>query len=216
MVRSLKTALAVAGVVALAACASTTYKSSWSNPEAKSGTLAGKKVVAVVINKNESARRGAEKALADQLTAAGAEGIPAFTILPADQIKDKDAAKAKLTQLGVDGAVIMRVTGKDTELNYTPGMTMSPGYWGSPYYGSMWGGGYWGYGWGAAYSPGYLTEDTIVSVETLVYSLRQDKLVWAGMSETTNPSKVDAFVKELTTGAIKEMKKAGLLVAPAK
>jgi len=60
-----------------------------------------------------------------------------------------------------------------------------------------------------------LTEDTIVSVETLVYSVNQDKLVWAGMSETTNPSKVDAFIKELSTGAIKEMKKAGLLV-PAK
>jgi hypothetical protein len=214
MVRSLNAAAAVTTVVVLAACASTTYKSSWSNPEAKPGTLAGKKVVAVVVNKNESARRGAEKALADQLTAAGAQGIPAFTVLPPEIITDKEKAKAHLLEQGIDGVVIMRVTGKDKELNYTPGMAMPAGYWGRPYYGTW--GGYWGYGWGMAYSPGYLQTDTIVSVETLAYSLNQDKLVWAGMSETTNPSKVDAFIKELSTGAIREMKKAGLLVASAK
>ena len=41
--------------------------------------------------------------------------------------------------------------------------------------------------------------------------MRQNKLVWAGESETTNPSKVDAFVKELAAGTAKEMKKLGLL-----
>ena len=53
--------------------------------------------------------------------------------------------------------------------------------------------------------------DTIVTVETLVYSMKQNKLVWAGQSQTTNPSKVDAFVKEVVTAAAKEMKKQGLL-----
>ena len=108
----------------------------------------------------------------------------------------------------------MRVVGKDKELNYTPGMAVPVGYWGRPVYGSMWGG-YWGRGWGLAYSPGYLTTDTVVSVETLVYSVNQDKLLWAGMSETTNPKKVNDFVRELARGAGAEMKKAGLL-APSR
>lgn len=214
MTRCVKVALALTAVAGLAACASTTYKSSWSNPEAKAASLAGKKVVAVVMNKNESARRGGEKALADQITAAGAQGIPAFTVVPPEIIKDKEKAKAHLLEQGIDGVVIMRVTGKDKELNYTPGMAMPAGYWGRPYYGTW--GGYWGYGWGMAYSPGYLQTDTIVSVETLVYSLNQDKLVWAGMSETTNPSQADAFVADLAKGAAREMKKAGLLLAPKK
>ena len=48
-------------------------------------------------------------------------------------------------------------------------------------------------------------------VETLVYSLQQNKLIWAGQSKTTNPSRVDDFVRELAVGVAEEMKKAGLL-----
>jgi hypothetical protein len=68
-----------------------------------------------------------------------------------------------------------------------------------------------GYGWGAAYSPGYLRTDTIVNVETLVYDLKADKLVWAGKSQSTNPDRVDALIKELVAAAAAEMKKQGLI-----
>ena len=78
-------------------------------------------------------------------------------------------------------------------------------------YGPYWGG-YYGYGWGGAWGTGTdIRTDTIVTVETLVYSLKQNKLLWAGQSKTTNPSNVDSFVKELAAGAVREMKKVGLL-----
>jgi len=80
-----------------------------------------------------------------------------------------------------------------------------------PSYGPYWGG-YYGYGWGGAYGGGVdVRTNTIITVETLVYSIPQNKLIWAGQSNTTNPTKVDAFVKELATAARSEMKKAGLL-----
>ncbi|MFN8091930.1 MAG: hypothetical protein U0599_06840 [Vicinamibacteria bacterium] len=214
MTRTPKAAAAAAVALGLAACASSTYKSSWSNPEARAVSLAGKKVVAVFVTAEGGPRYSAEDALARELTAAGAQGVTAYSLVPDADVKDKDAAKAKLVAAGVDGAVVMRVVGKDKELNYTPGMAVPVGYWGRPVYGSMWGG-YWGRGWGLAYSPGYLTTDTVVSVETLVYSVNQDKLLWAGMSETTNPKKVNDFVRELARGAGAEMKKAGLL-APSR
>ena len=56
--------------------------------------------------------------------------------------------------------------------------------------------------------------DTIVSVETLVYSLAQDKLVWAGRSTTTNPRQVGPFVQELTAKVASELKKVGLIGKP--
>ena len=40
-----------------------------------------------------------------------------------------------------------------------------------------------------------------MTVETLVYDLRTDKLVWAGKSQSTNPSRVDALIKELVSAA---------------
>jgi hypothetical protein len=77
-------------------------------------------------------------------------------------------------------------------------------------YGSFWGG-YYRYGWGAVYEPGYLRTDTIVTVETLVYSLADDKLIWAGASQTTNPSSLDGFVRELAGKVADQMRKEGLL-----
>jgi hypothetical protein len=59
------------------------------------------------------------------------------------------------------------------------------------------------------YNPPYYRVDTIVSVETLVYSIPDSKLVWTGLSKTMNPSEVDHFVRELVSGAVKEMKKTG-------
>ena len=53
--------------------------------------------------------------------------------------------------------------------------------------------------------------DTIVSIETLVFSLEQDKLAWAGRSETVNPEKVGPFIKELTAKVAVELKKEGLI-----
>ena len=71
--------------------------------------------------------------------------------------------------------------------------------------------GYWIGAWPMAYEPGYTVTDTHVSVETRVYSVAQDRLLWSGKSVTTNPTKVDAFVKELSAKAAEEMQKAGLL-----
>ena len=64
---------------------------------------------------------------------------------------------------------------------------------------------------GGAWTGGQVRTDTIVIVETLVYSLRQNKLGWAGESRTTNPTSVDAFVQELVAEAAEAMKKQGVL-----
>ena len=53
--------------------------------------------------------------------------------------------------------------------------------------------------------------DTIVNVETLVYDMKSDKLVWADRSQSTNPSRVDSLIKELVAAAAAEMKKQGLI-----
>lgn len=207
MQHTVKIGLVGAAAVALAACASTRYNSTWKAPDAQPLNFAGQKVAALIISPDEATRLGAEGSLARELTARGVQGIPAYNLIPPNESRDKEKAKALFTQAGIAGVVVMRVVGQQQEISSTPGM----GYWGAPYYGSFWGGGYYGYGWGAVYDPGYLRTDTIVSVETLVYDMKADKLVWAGRSQTTNPSRVDTFVKELVAGAAQEMKKQGLI-----
>jgi len=206
---SSSTRAGLAGVLALAAlgCASTSFNSTWKNP-AVQGPLSfkGKKVAALIVSKEEGVRYGAEDALAREITARGAVGIPAYSLIPKEITQDKEKAKEFLAKAGVVGVVAMRAVGKEQEVSSSGGY-----YWGGPTYATFWGGGYYGWGWGGVYSPGYMRTDTIVHVEILVYSLEQDKLVWAARSETTNPEKVGPFIKELTARAAAEMKKQGLI-----
>jgi hypothetical protein len=77
-----------------------------------------------------------------------------------------------------------------------------------PTYGNLWS--YYGYGWSAVYIPGPAREDTVVIVETLVFSVPLNQLVWAGVSETKNPKQLQTFVKDLVGASAKEMEKQGL------
>lgn len=200
-------AIAAAAVAAgILACATTTFQSTWSSPDARPLRLAGAKVLAVFVHHNPTLRRRGEDAMAREISARGAQGIPSYTVLSDSEVRDREGAKAKAEQLGFQGAVVMRVVGSETQY------TFEPAFWGRPHYRRFWGG-YWGWGWGAVYEPGYLREDKIVKVETLVYSLEQDQLVWAGVSRTFNPSEIEGFVSELAAAITGELTRAGLLNA---
>jgi hypothetical protein len=197
--------LIIVGALAMtSACATTTYESTWKAPDAQPVVLSGQKVVAFVLTKNAASRRAAEDALAREITAGGGQGVPSYTLVADTAAPDEARAKAQIEAAGATGVVVMRPVDTSKEVVATST------YMG-PRYGPYWGG-YYGYGWGGAWGGGVdVVTNTIVTVETLVYSLPQNKLIWAGQSNTTNPAKVDAFVRELATAARREMTKAGLL-----
>ncbi len=199
--------LVAAALVAVVASAGTKFASTWKAPGAGPLNFQGKKVAALVIHNEQSVRYGSEDALAQQITARGAVGIAAYSLIPKELMKDKEKAKEFLQKANVAGVIAMRVVNREKDVTSTPG-----NYWGATYYSSFWaGGGYYGYAWGGVYDPTYIRTDTLVSVETLVYSMDQDKLVWAALSETTNPKKVGDFVKDLTKKVASELKKEGLI-----
>jgi len=198
--RSISTALLVASLLGMS-CASSSMSSTWKDPSAQPISVAGKKAVAVVMSPNPGQRRAAETSVANEITKRGLQTIPSYVLLPEGAARDTAQARRVLQEAGVEIVVSMKVVDSKERTTYTPG---------TAYYGSTWG--YWGYGWGAAYSPGYMTTDQIVSVETLIFSVSQNKLVWAGQSETTNPSNIDSFIAELVHVVGNEVRKSGILV----
>jgi hypothetical protein len=201
--------LALSGAIAAATlgCASTSFVSSWQAPVEGVIEFDNKRVAAVVVSADETTRRVGETALAREISKRGrAQGVASYTLISGEAAKDKDAAKKLLMEAQIDGAVVMRVISSEQEVSYSPGTSW---YAPTPYYGSFYG--YWGYGWPMAYDPGYLRTDKVVMVETLVYSVDRDKLLWAGKSKTTNPSDIQKVIHDLATGAAKEMRKAGFI-----
>ena len=80
--------------------------------------------------------------------------------------------------------------------------------WGNPYYTSLWG--YYGYGWGNVYVFGSARQQTTVSVETTIYSVPRNVLLWAGVSQTRDPKQLANFIKDLANESVKELHKVGL------
>ena len=204
----MRTRLLALGLLSLglAACGGATrFSSTWVDPAAGPTDWDGQKVVAFVLSARDSIRLGAEETLARELTSRGAQGIAGHTIVPKDVTEDQDRVRELLSSAGVVGAVVMRVVSQTQQISSSPGMVS---YTGS-YYPSFYG--YWGYGWNAMYQPGQIQSDTIVSIETLLYSVVDDKLLWAGLSKTTNPENIPKFINQLVSAVGKEIKKTGLV-----
>jgi hypothetical protein len=192
----------------LASCASSTFISSWKAPDAQPLEIKGAKVGAVVVMRDEASRRVAEDALAREITARGGEGIPGYTVI-ADRAAGEAEVRAAFERAGVQGIVAIRPVSVDKQVVSTPAA-----YLDAPYR-AYWGG-YYGYAWNSPWVwpvGADVRTNTIVTIETLVYSLRQNKLVWAGKSRTTNPRDVEAFVRKLSAAAAQELQRLGLLTA---
>ena len=199
----LKSSIAIVALstLPLAACASTGFTSTWRSPQAQPLQVQGSKVAALVMTNNEATRRSAEDALARAITAEGAQGVPVYTVTNS---QDEKTVRAALEKEGFAGVVVMRPVGSEQQITATPTVYAGPSYAG------FWGG-YYGYGWGAPWGGTEIRTDTLVSVETLVYSFKQNQLVWGGQSTTTNPNKVDNFVREVAAAAAKELRKEKLI-----
>jgi len=207
MIGRLKLTIACCAALLFAGCATTTFTSSWKAPDAQPLTFkAGDKVIALVVSKSPSMRRSGEANLADELDKRGLQGVPSYTLIQESDVTDEGKAKQVIDASGAVGVIAIRPMGSEQEVSsYSTG-----GYYGSPYYGGFWGG-YYGYGWSGAYGGTEIRTDTYVNVETLVYDLRQNKLVWAGKTRTMNPSDVEGFVAELAKAISQELRNSGLV-----
>jgi hypothetical protein len=206
---TLRRLLVLLAMVMLTACASDGFVSSWKAPDAQPLQVRGSKVAAVVMMSNEAARRVAEDVLAREITARGAVGVPMYSIYPDMEPKNESAARAALETAGVLGIVVMRPVSVEKDLVVTPLTYSAPMY--REYWGAYYGAG-WGTPWGlATTSGGDVQTTTTVSIETLVYSLKQNKLVWGGQSQLTQPSSIQRTIKKLAGAAAEELQKQGLM-----
>jgi hypothetical protein len=161
------------------------------------------------MTSDEGSRRAAEDILARKLTERGAQGVPSYTLIDRSAASDVERTKKELAAAGVEGVVIMRVLGEKERTR----VTYNGAPWGFAPYSRF--SSYWGFGWGAPYSPTEVTTTTELRIETLVYSLTRDELLWAGTSRTVDPGKISSLVDEVADTAAKEMTKQGVL-KPAK
>ncbi|HXZ59000.1 MAG TPA: hypothetical protein VEG26_02385 [Steroidobacteraceae bacterium] len=195
--------LIFAAVLCLSACGSTTFVSTWKAPDAQRVDPLGKSVAALVISSDKTRQRDGEVYLSNDLMNRGVRGVPAHQLIGYGH-PDVDYALAKFREAGVEGVVVMRVVGHDQTVIVDPG-----GFSGEAY--TSFGSYYSSAGVALSYSTGSVQTETVVSVETLVYSLSQNKLLWAGTSQTRNPHGMQSLIIEVSDAVSSQMSKQGVI-----
>jgi hypothetical protein len=204
--RRLMARLLVAAVaLACGACASSAFDTTWKSPDARPLHLREQKIAAVFVSRDPLLRRKAEDAMAREISRRGAIGIAAYTFLSDADVRDAEFARRKAEETGCAAAAVMRIIGRETVYRRHPPVVV----WTRPPYRRIWGD-YWGWGWGTVWAPGYLTEDRVLKVETLLYLLENDELVWAGVSRTFEPFRIEDFVSEMAVAVSEELADEGL------
>ena len=189
---------AIVSAVALSGCFhSTQLAATWRDPSA--GPIHFNRPVAVFVSNDAMMRRAMEDKLVHSLPSGA--GVTSYSVLGGADVSDANVAKQRLTEAGFDGAIVMRVVSVDMVPVYTPGT-----YW----YGANSGfAGYWGNAWRYPYDATYV--DKIVTIETEIYSLASEKLIWAGRSETTNPKSINKLGDSVIRHVTKALREEGLI-----
>jgi hypothetical protein len=202
MSRRLPIAIAVIAGATLLSAADPKFTSVWKSPDAYSVNFAGKKLAALVIAGDESLRVSGEEALVRELTSRGFQAVATYRIAPKEELKEAERAKGWFERANVEGVIALRPVRKEARTSYNPGT------WVSPYYGTMWG--YYGYGWGSVYIPGRVDRDEVVVVESLIFSVPKNQLLWAAVSETKDSKTLQKFIGDLVKASVEQLHKQGL------
>jgi hypothetical protein len=202
MTRLLMTTLPATIVAVAVLSAAPDFKSVWKSPDAAKVSFAGKKVAALLITQDDSLRVAGEEALVTELTARGLQAVATYRIAPKEELQSADRARGWFEKANVEGVIALRPVSSDQRIRYNDSL------WLSPSYNTFWG--YYGYGYSSVVVIGGVDRDTVITVETLIFSVARNQLMWAGVSETRNPKTLQRFVTDLVKESVKELQKQGL------
>ncbi len=199
-VQSFVTACIAAFLSLLGGCAATSVVTVWKSAQPAPASF--KNVLAMVTNTTPAQRRAGEDELVSQIKSAHA--VASYTLIPDQDVRDKEKILATLQQHDFDGLVVLRLVSSDTTTTYVP-----PSY-GSGY--TPFGGDFEFYGYDAG-NPGYTTMDTVVTSEISLYAVtaKIESLIWAGSATTSNPSNIKDLVIQISRASVEELKKQGIL-----
>jgi hypothetical protein len=187
----------LACTLAASAGAGTKLISSWREPSV--GALNFQKVLVLCIAPHESQRQFAETELVRLMKRT--RGVASYMVMTPADVESKEKVQAFMAREGFDGAVVMRFIGNAQQLtqegSYVPSYT-----------------GFWDYYSVAApmmHDPGYVRMDRMLQMETQVYATKNDKLVWAGLSQTKNPDSARELVADVAKAVAADLKKHRLI-----
>jgi hypothetical protein len=185
--------------ILLTACANTKISQSWVDPENK---RVYDDLLIVGVSNSEQNRRAFESNFVESLVAYGAEAQPSYKLIKSNEKIDRDTVTKAIKGMDIDGVIITHVVGVDKETVYRPSMDYMPMY-GGGYYGGLYS--YYPHVNTYVTSPGYYTTHDTYTLESNLYDVETEELVWSARSRSFSPESVQEVIVDLTKLLIEDL-----------
>ena len=186
-------------------CANTKITSVWMD-QSKAGTSYND-ILVIGIAEEQHNRRLFEEEFTAQLVAAGIESEVSYKILPEGTVINRDTVAEAIKGKEIDAVVVTHLVAVDEETVYRqPTTTYRPTY---GYYNGLYS--YYPHVHGYVHEPGYYTTHEVVKLETNLYEVESESLVWSAQSRSFAPESAKEVIDDLIKLVIKDLKEKELI-----
>ena len=188
----------------IVSCTNTKITSVWMDQK-KSGTSFND-ILVIGIAQEEHNRRLFEEEFTTQLNAAGIESEVSYRILPEGTSIDRDTVAAAIEGKDIDAVIVTHMVSVEEETVYRQNMDYRPTY---GYYNGLYN--YYPHVNTYVQQPGYYTTHDVVILETNLYEVKSEELVWSAQSRSFAPESAKEVIDDLVKLVIKDLKEKGLI-----
>jgi len=159
-------------------------------------------ILVIAITGNEHNRRSFEKKFVARLKSVGVDAISSEEAIPmpADLELKKETILTAVNQYENDAVIITHLVGKEEKDVYTRGGSGHRGFYG--FYSSRH---------SIARDPGYASTSTTVLLETNLYDVKTEKLIWSGKSDSWSRDSKDQIINDVIKAVINDLQNSKLI-----
>jgi len=186
------------GLVLLASCANTKVVEHWADPDFKAKL---KNIMVLSLNESDKSRRLFEDAFLSAMRQRKIQSSASYTLLPSYEDLDKEKVKAAISGSDIDGVLVLRAVKITMEERYVQPQATGTRY--NSFYAYV-----------GEYRPtysAYNTQDKLVHLETNLYAVDGEKLIWTGKTESFSPADVHTYLIDLTKTVLDKIDKTGFI-----
>ena len=189
------TLLIIVSFMFCASCSTTTMGTVWADKNYQGGKI--KKIFVIGVSKDPTVRRVFEDEFVDQLKSLGTDAVPSYSLIPSEEMIDRPTVESKMKEVGADGVIVTTLVDRKTQK-----VQNTTSYYDRGYYG------HYSRSYNAQYARHRTTsyEYEVFNLETNLYEIRNQKMIWSSLSDTQLPySQPGTFSEGAVNKAIKEL-----------
>lgn len=195
----------------LSSCASVDMTATYTNPELKEQAPYQKIFVSSMFA-NVEAKQMLEAQLREELMEDSIQVGLSHEMFPgSDQgfQESKDMVYQKIDKAGHEAILTVSVIAKESNTRFIGADGTYQPVVSNPYYATYWG--YYDYVGPIVYKPGYYTQTQTYFIETNLYDVDSEELVWSAQTETYSPADLDNLTENLADLIEDELEEEGLI-----